>query len=299
MAGTLQSVGDPSLTFGPIVVDYGPKGCTTHFRVTCTTIGPLIGYYNYIVQFGASGQFHGMGYGNDGITTAMEKRLDVSLPGLPSGFGSIQELFFDQWELLSNETTQTIFANPLIVGSTGWMNSNDKTVLSTMSQYGLNILGAVAQANSDYDTTNNVTTSPFVAPTDARSLQLELEIKKGQVEYENPTYVLRHTSYCSPDQSYDSSIENTETIYSPAELLTEVATGWTYNLPARLYSKIASIPVQVAPTDEATYYSWGWLKRSTRENVLSNFMIEVSTEYQLALWSNLRYALHPGYPYSQ
>lgn len=297
MAGTLQSVGDPSLTFGPIVVDYGTKGCTTHFSVSCMTIGPLISYYNYIVQFGASGQFHGLGYGNDGVTTAFEKRLDVSLPGLPTNFGAISELFFDQWELLSNETAQTIFANPLIVGSTGWMVENDKTVLSTMSQYGLPISGAVDQANSDYKVTNGTDRIPlYSAPTVPKSLQLEIEIKKGQIEYENPTYVLRHTSYCSPDQNYDSSINNVETIYSPAELLTEVATGWTYNLPARLYSKIASIPTQVAPTDEATYYSWGWLKRITRETVLSNFMIEVSTEYQLALWSNLRYALHPGYP---
>jgi hypothetical protein len=59
----------------------------------------------------------------------------------------------------------------------------------------------------------------------------------------------------------------------------------------RIRSKIGSIPTQVAPGDESLYYYWGWLKKITREPVLSNFMVEVSTEYELALWSLLRYWL--------
>jgi hypothetical protein len=102
---------------------------------------------------------------------------------------------------------------------------------------------------------------------------------------------LRHTSYCSAGALYNTSTANTEKIYSPAQLLTEVGSGWTYNLPPRLYSKIAGIPEQYAPATEASYYTWGWKKTISREPVLSNFMVECETEYVLNLWSNLRYAL--------
>ena len=148
MAGNKQSIGDGRLTFGPVKIDYGPKGTTTHFTVTCITLGPLIAYYNYIIQFGASGTFMGTDTGLDGSTTAADKALEVSFPGLPSGYGALSELLFDCWELLTNENTDSIFNNPLIVGSTGWMTDNDKVVLSYVATNGLTIPSAVSTANA-------------------------------------------------------------------------------------------------------------------------------------------------------
>lgn len=296
MAGDKQSIGDTRLTFGPIKVDYGPKGTTTHFTVSCLLIAPLVSYYNYIITFGASGSFLGCDVGLDGATTAEVKSLEVSLPGLPAGFGFLSELFFDSWELLTNEPTDSIFNNPLIVGSTGWMTDNDKVVLSYVATQG----GTVSEAVSSCNAAITAGTLPapvaggsgglYQAPTDDRSKQIYLEILKGQTEFERPAYVLRHTSYCSAGSLYNTSTANVEKIYTPAQLLTEVGSGWTYNLPPRLYSKIASIPFQVAPTTEASFYQWGWKKTISREPVLSNFMVECSTEYALGLWSNLRYA---------
>ena len=96
-------------------IAYGPKGTTTHYTVTCPTIGPLLFYYNYIVQFGASGDLFGCDLGVDGVTSAEEKRLEVSVPGLVNNLSEfVSELFFDSWELLTNEASQTIMANPLI-----------------------------------------------------------------------------------------------------------------------------------------------------------------------------------------
>src|SRR5579872_2763604 len=145
MAGNLQNIGLNVLTFGPLVIDYGPKGTTTHFTVTCPTIAPLIAYYNYAVQFGASGKLFGCDVGSDGLTSAEVKRLEVSVPGLANQLGSVlSELFFDSWELLTNEQTDSVFNNPLIVGAggsqaadpslhipgitvgSGWMTDNDK-----------------------------------------------------------------------------------------------------------------------------------------------------------------------------
>lgn len=299
MAGNLQFVGYHDLVFGPIVVDYGTKGCTTHFSVTCSTSEPLVNYYNYIIQFGACGTFHGLDFGHDGTTSAEEKRLEVSLPGLVNNIGSvINELYFDQWEMLSNENSDTIFANPLIVGSAGWMNDNDKVVLSRVAKKDENIYQAVAGVNQDLK--DHILAAPasggtgdgkYQVPTDSRSLQIYLELGKDQAQYGRPTHVLRHTSYCSDRSTYNSARSNVEKIYTPAQLLSEVSTGWTYPIPNRLYSEIAGIPFQYAPGSEASYYTWGWKKTITRSPVLANFIVEISTEYELNLWSNLRYEL--------
>lgn len=322
MAGNLQSVGFQGITFGAIEIEYGPKGMTSHFTASCPTIWPLINYYNYIVQFGASGRFKGLDTGIDGITSAADKELEVSIPGPINNLGTIiSELFFDQWELLSNENTDSIFANPLIVGtpsSIPVLNYNDKCVLSRWERDGGTLAQAIASCNADVangllkapttgstgafaggDAGGNFQNPGTYSPVDAYGgnapSQLGLEIQKGQSEYERPTYVLRHTSYCSANSTYNSNQNNTQKIYSPAQLLTEVGSGWTYNLPPRLYSQIAGL-TQVnlglyAALQESPYYTWGWLKKITRQPVLANFIVEVNTEYELGLWSNLRYAL--------
>jgi hypothetical protein len=293
MAGTLQFVGyDPEtpLTFNSFDVRSGPKGSVTHFRVTSPSLEALVTYYNYLLTFGASVTFRGADGGAD-------RELEVELPGLSSTTaGILSELFFDQWELLTNEANDTIFANPLIVGGASpVLNYNDKTVLSKLALSGGTLVDAVNMCNSDLDTAGGNLTAPpggaFVAPSSSAAKQLTLEILKGQTEYMKPTYVLRHTSYCSPASVYNTRIDGEMNIYGTSDLLSEVGYGWTYNCPMRIRSKIGSIPTQVAPGDESLYYYWGWLKKITREPVLSNFMVEVSTEYELALWSLLRYWL--------
>ena len=297
MAGNLQGVGFAGLTFGPIKIDYGPKGTTSHFTASCLTIGPLINYYNYVIQFGASGTFLGCDVGIDGVTSAEVKSLEVSVPGLVNNLGiALSELYFDSWELLTNENSDSIFNNPLIVGSSGWMTDNDKVVLSYVATQGGTVAEAVTACNAAITAgtlpapTAGGSAGLYIAPTDARSKQIYLEILKGQVEFERPAYVLRHTSYCSAGALYNTNVSYTQCLYTPGQLLTECGSNWTYNLPPRLYSKISAIPYQYAPTTEASFYTWSWLKTISREVVQANFMVEISTEYSLNLWSSLRYA---------
>ncbi len=303
MAGNKQAVGFSGLTFGPVKIDYGPKGTTTHFTVTQASNGPaaLVAYYNYIIQFGASGSFLGLDKGVDGVTSAEVMALEVSFPGLPAGFGFLTELLFDAWELLTNESTDSIFNNPLIVGASGWMNDNDKVVLSYVATQGGTTAEAVSACNAaasatpqtlHYPVTGGTGASPslYQNPSDARSVQIYLEILKGQTEFGRPSKVLRHTSYCSAGSTYNTSIANEECIYTTAQLLSEVGSGWTYNLPPRLYSEISAQPIQFAAPSEASYYTWGWKKTVGREPVLSNFIVEREVEYALGLWSNLKYA---------
>lgn len=285
MAGFLQYLGDASLKFEAIEVLYGPKGNTTRYKVTSPSVAALTSYYNFIIRFGASGTLLGADYGEI-------RELQVELPGLLSSMsGVINELFFDQWELLTNEASDTIFANPRIIGgSSPLLSGNDKDVLSYSSLKAITPSEAVAEINSSPLAPSPIYTEPNTTTGVAK--QIYKEVLRGQVEYGKPTYVLRHTSYCSPQSTYNASVDGAMTIYTTAQLLSEVGSGWTYNLPPRLYSKISSIPTQVAPTDEADYYQWGWLKKITREPVMANFIVEASCEYELALWSNLRYAPH-------
>ena len=294
----LNHTGDVSLSFRDFEVRSGPKGMTTHFRVVCPIVANLVAYHNYIITYGASVTFKGVDGGTD-------RELEVEVPGLTSTTaGILSELFFDSWEMVTNESSDTIFANPLIIGGAyPVLNYNDKVVLSRLARDGGTMMQVVASCNSDIGnglvapTAGNGGTVAglFQAPgisgySNPASTQIQLEVLKGQTSYQNPTYVLRHTSYCSAGATYNANIIGTQKIYTPAQLLSEVGYGWTYNLPPRLYTKISSVPFQYAPAPEATYYQWGWLKKITREPVLANFMVEINCEYELGLWSNLRYA---------
>jgi hypothetical protein len=304
MAGNKQTIGWRGLTPGPLKIDYGPKGTTSHFTMTVAdnNVNALVAYYNYIIQFGASGTFLGCDVGIDGQTSAEVMSLEVSVPGLINNLGNVlTELYFDSWELLTNENTDSIFNNPLIVGSPGgWMTDNDKVVLSYLATNGGLLAEAVAECNYRCNSTpqslpypvtggTGATPSQYQKPSDARSKQIFLEIMKGQVEFSRPGKVLRHTSYCSAGALYNTGIGYEECIYTTPQLLTECGSGWTYSLPPRLYSEIAAQPIQHASAVEAAYYTFGWKKTVGREPVLSNFLVEREVEYVLGLWSNLRY----------
>ena len=297
MAGALQYLGDATLKYRDFDVRGGPKGCTTHFKVTCPEVAPLVAYYNYLLEFGASVSFAGCDGGE-------HRELVVELPGMSSvTAGVLSELFFDQWDLPSNESNDTIFANPLIVGGDyPVLNYNDKTVLSKLALGGGMPIDALNRCNAEIDSGMSTLDAPtglnggtsdghFKAASSLAARQLAKEIMKGQTEYRRPTHVLRHTTYCSPGATYNASVAGENLIYGTSQLLSEVGSGWTYNCPNRLRSKIAAIPQQYAPADESNYYFWGWLKTITRESVLANFMVEVPSEYELGLWSVLRYGL--------
>lgn len=235
---------------------------------------------------------------------------EYTLPGLPPDLvGIIPELFFDRWDLVANEQSDTIFANPRLIDTVNFpttaMNYNDRVVIARFIRDGRSLVDAIADCNADIDTgvlhapapgtgtygggtVDNKFQGPLVS---SAAGQLYREACKGQSEYESPTPVLTHCSVVSPNSTYNNSIANSMCIYTPAQLLTEISSGWTYNCPLRLRSKISAYPARVANADEAAYYTWGWLKKVTRDSPQTNFMIEVSTEYILGLWSNLRYAL--------
>jgi hypothetical protein len=211
---------------------------------------------------------------------------------------NIEELFFDDWQIPTNDLTDTIFANTLI---TSRLNYNDKVILERV----MTDRGTLEEAinNSNDDIANGLTApNPANGGTSDGKFQLlnsssgigpQLlrEIKKEQTEYRAPKIVLHHTSCCSQNAGYNSIRANEMKIYTTAQLLTEISSGWAYNCPPDLISEIANFPTESASTEEAPYYTWGWLKSRAMRATQTNFAIEVHQEYELGLWPNLRYAL--------
>lgn len=298
--GNLQYVGGPGVVIRNYHVEQTPKGTTTHFDVECPIIETLIALYNEYILYGATVDFVG-------IDGGAERSLQVSFPGLIGNAGEfLEEVYFDSWEMLTNEETDSIFNDPYLINAYGGdINYNAFVVLSRLLTDGGTVSQAVTNCNADVTagtltapTTEDGGTSGgmFQAPNASDSpvvSQLALEIQKGQTDFDNPTYALRHTSYCSPGVTYNSAVENVMEIYTVAQLLSEVGNGWTYNCPPRLLQKISSATSALAALppqpQEEPFYVLGWLKKISRETTLPNFMIEVSTEYALAYWSNLRY----------
>lgn len=217
---------------------------------------------------------------------------EYELPGIPSDLaGFLPEKFFDTWELVANESTDSIFENynaMAALESDGAQGYNDSVVLSRADRNSSTIAAAVTSCNVNEDST--LLGGPFVTPTCNTAAELFRMIRKGQNQYEKPQRVLSHVSCCSPTSYYNTARANNMRIYTPSQLLSEVGGGWTNNLPNRMYSEIAAIPVESAPSPSTAYYTWGWLKKITRTSMQTNSILEVSTEYICGLWSNLLYA---------
>src|SRR5256885_1119151 len=137
MAGTLQYLGDLTLKTESFELFFGTKGSTVRYRVSSPSVPALITYLNSILHFGASGKFLGADSG-------AEREIEIEIPGTVSTlYGIIPEVFFDQWEMLTNEGSDTIFSNPLLVGgSSPVLNYNDKTVLSRLARESATIADA-------------------------------------------------------------------------------------------------------------------------------------------------------------
>jgi hypothetical protein len=111
----------------------------------------------------------------------------------------------------------------------------------------------------------------------------------GVTSFPRGQYVLRHTTNIS--NQYEFALpadDNVEFVYSTAQLLSEVTNSlyWGFPLPPRLETKILSIEIQQASSDDIT---WGWRKLPSQETTAGGNRIDVSQEYWLGGHSSLIY----------
>jgi hypothetical protein len=259
--------------------------------LTAPALAELLAILRQVQMWGGSGEI---------VLSSEKPRLEYELPGVPGDLtGSLEEAPFDDWQMAVDDLTNTVFANSVL--SAG-LNYNDLVVLEGYMKCagGKTVDEVVNDLNKDAH--NNIIVGPttlqggnngkFIVPSSVDlAKQMKRMIDKDQAEFVDPLPVLQHTTCCSPGSLYNVERANEMRIYSTAQLLSEVGSGWTYNLPGALYSQIASFPTRSAAAEEAAYFTWGWLKTRATQRTQTNFGIERHQEYKLNLWPNIYYAL--------
>lgn len=182
-----------------------------------------------------------------------------------AGFGGYTS---DTWQLLCNELQNDIRMHPLVM---------------TAAAAEPGMLGQVEKDVESFK--NNETVSPayYASRTTARLL-FNLLIR-NVTHYAASQYVLRHT--CNVSNAYIgmTTEDGLDRIYTTAELITEITTGWTFPCPLRLRTKIQSISTAVSTLGGShADYAWGWLKKGATETTSANNRVDISNEYWFAEW---------------
>jgi len=198
-----------------------------------------------------------------------KSKLLATASGAEAGF---PELTLDRWELLANENQKDIKEHPAVIA----IANGDPS------------LADVLQAVSDYNENIGGTDPHWFTDDDTASLLFRLLIH-GVTSYALGQYVLRHTTNVS--NAYDANVADlgVESVYSTSALISEISDSgfWLFPCPGRLIAKIERIEVQ----DRNADLNWGWRKLPSTETTAANNRIDITTEYWLAGWSKLVYAL--------
>ena len=274
-------------TVGPITkpfkVRFDPRAGQTLEQELTGGVNALLALFATAQAQGATGEFD--------VNPVLSKLTsETPIGGITINGVTIPDYVFDQWEIETNESSESVFGDPRVKNN---ISVGDRAVIARAVADGKSLAEAVSAVNSDLGTS-------YTAPTAGNSLQLYNEMIKGQDSWGPFTYVLRHTSNVSQYSGYNVADNNVNCLYTTGQLLTEVgnalwtypnASLWTYPLPTRLVTKINNIPVQSPASDEAAYYLWSWKKSASREQINAQFRVDIVTEYVLALWSTIRYAM--------
>jgi hypothetical protein len=275
-------------TVGPITkpfkVRFDPRAGQTLEQELTGGVNALLALFATAQAQGATGEFD--------VNPVLSKLTsETPIGGITINGVTISDYVFDQWEIETNESSESLFQCPRIKNN---VSANDRAVIARAVADGTSLAAAAAACTADGVGLNwSPVITTFTAPTLAMPNQLYNEMIKGQDAWGPFTYVLRHTSNVSQYSGYNVADNNVNCLYTTAQLLSEVgnASLWTYPIPARLVTKINNIPVESPAPDEADYYLWSWKKSASREQINAQFRVDIVTEYVLALWSTIRYAM--------
>jgi len=200
---------------------------------------------------------------------------------------STSQWTIDSWEIAGSSESVDGLAHPTMLALfAGGLDTN----VAKMRQ-------ALQDNQSVDDFYNDLVNSGF-SPTDAETASnFYILQQRGQTAFRQPSYVLRHRTNVSNRWQANVSDVGVNTIYTPAQLLTEVTSSgvWIFPLPPRLQFKLAAIP----PLAPEAGYLWGWLKSPSVETTAANNRVDITTEYQIGLISLNYYALFNGIYSSQ
>jgi hypothetical protein len=202
---------------------------------------------------------------------------------------STQLFVLDSWSLGSNDEQVSVFLNPIIYADLE--NNTDGGYPAAIAS-----LKTSLENNEDQDQafSKDIFNDYFDGPQNMWFLYPELQ--GGLTSYRNAVtgegYVLRHRTNVSNQWLENIADFGTGTIYSLAQLLTEVSSTalWNNPCPARLQYKMANF---ISPP---VLGGWqiGYFKDRSTEETAANNRIDITTEYTYGQWIDSLYSLYNG-----
>lgn len=194
-----------------------------------------------------------------------------------------QEYTIDSWEIVGNESSVDGLSHPTVFAIiNAYQNGTGAPNGTTSDVYGELRQNLANDATTDDAFTNG---DQLLLPYSGTLVEFAYSLnQRGSTDFRQGAYVLRHTTNVSNRWQANVSDFGVDSIYTPAQLLTEVTDSglWIFPLPGRLQYKIAFIPSPAPQPD----YLWGWLKSASTETTAANNRVNIQTEYTLALWAN-------------
>lgn len=199
-----------------------------------------------------------------------------------NGAGGTPEVTIDTWEIGAPRKSIDVKLHPLtqdIINNSG----DASAVIRGMKQ----ALDDPTLAYADIDDLD-----PVDSGDEAIFFALLDTMRAGATSYYQTGYVLKHTTNVSNRYAANIADIGVDRFYTTAQLLSEVqdVSAWVYPLPGRLAYKILDFTSEMASRyGSAHNHSWGWLKFGSSENTVANNRVNIVTEYEFGLISDLLY----------
>jgi hypothetical protein len=197
------------------------------------------------------------------VISSAKSKLISSTSGAQAG---VPDIPVDTWQLLGNDLQNDVKTHP------------------TFLALGRTEVGLIA-ADAEAVLKNETIDDAYYITNDTSGALLNLLVN-GQTHYVLGQYVLRHTANVSNEFEGLTSADGELYIYTTSQLLSEIGSGWAFNCPARLRTKIGNIGVS------GTFHSghmWGWLKKTSTETTSANNRSDISFEYWFGEWNTYLY----------
>lgn len=176
----------------------------------------------------------------------------------------------DTWQLLATEVARDIKHHP-------------KVQQFTKAQ-----LQDVLQAVEDFQSGGE----PDISGFSEDQTRVYTHIVFGFTSYIATEYVMRHTTSVANVFEENVADEGVGSVYSFANLESEITNQqlWTFPCPPRLLQKMDELEnAFLAGESIPEGFTMGWRKTASTETTAANSRIDISTEYQLGLWSTFLY----------
>ena len=195
----------------------------------------------------------------------------------------------DTWEIAVNRTTRASFQNPLDIAA---LSSNDLKVIAYAAQNGVTVLDAVTALNAGPPAPGTPYTNPDVTTPSKYATVFDRVITLGQDSYQFDQYSFKHTTNASNRGYYNVADANVNSIYTYAHFISEITNTnyWIFPCPAELLAALSDIFAGLASAQ--SNFMKGALKGGSQRITAANNRINISTEYEIDVWSTDEYAIY-------